>query len=157
MKKPSNPFYSLYTMTDSFFFRPKTTKPPNRNSHVFHRSWSCTSISHTLIICWILGSHFFAHCHVTIFSPCFCETPYDSRYDRFEVFFFFGLTFSFSLFFFALVASFGGFYMSTAIWSEFLRTVPPWTMVLQSMCTEDLQALHPINHLRRFSILLFFS
>lgn len=95
-------------MTDSFFFRPKATKPQNRNSHVFNRSWSCTSIS-SILICWILGFHFFAHCHVTIFSPCFCETPYDSRYDRFEVFFLFGLNLSFPLFFFAPVASFGGF------------------------------------------------
>ena len=36
-----------------------------------------------------------------------------------------------------------------------MRTV--WTMVLQSMCTEDLQALHPINHFRRLFIVLLFE
>lgn len=45
--------------------------------------------------------------------------------------------------------------MSVAIWSESTRTM--WTMVFQPMCTEDLQALHPITHFRRLVIILFFS
>ena len=55
--------------------------------HVFDRSWSCTSISHTLL-CWILGFHFFAHCPPYHDFFVSAETPYDSRSDRFDIVFF---------------------------------------------------------------------